>query len=100
MNILYLIHNGEEVVVAPQPFLGNSVSTAHTVTFRMSMNDMIDYMKQNNVKPEFKITPDMDEKLYVDHFVIEEEFLSTGQFDSDGVEFKTLIGKKAVGYLE
>ncbi|MCB1712437.1 MAG: hypothetical protein KDH96_08155 [Candidatus Riesia sp.] len=100
MNILYLIHNGEEVVVAPQPFLGNSVSTAHTVTFRMSMSDIVDYMKQNNVKPEFQITPDMDEKLYVDHFVIEDEYLNTGEVDSDGVELKTLIGKKAVSFLK
>lgn len=98
MNILYLIHNGSKVVVAPQPFTGSTVSSGHTVTFQVGMDGIVSYMKANEVEPVFNIPGEVEDSLYEDHFLIEEEYLDSGVEDADGNSLKTLIGKKAVNY--
>lgn len=100
MSILYIIHNGTEVILAPQPFVGNSVSTGHTVTFRMSMGDMVEYMKQNNVSPQFGLPMEVDEKLYKDHFIIEDNMIETEQLDEHGKKIKVFTNRKSVNFLE
>lgn len=100
MNILYIVHDGEKVVLAPQPFLGNSVSTGHTVTFKMSMGDMVEYMKQNNVSPQFDLPMEVDEKLYKDHFIIEDNMVEIDQLDENGEKVKIFTNRKAVDFLE
>lgn len=98
--MFYFVHNAEkEVIIAPQEFQGSFIGTQAQLVIQPKFEQIIQYMKENDIKLGFEITPDYVD-LYKHFFEVEEVMVEEERedvtFDDDNNKIKEVV-KELVG---
>ena len=99
--MFYFVHNAEkEVIIAPQEFQGSFIGTQAQLVIQPKCEQIIQYMKDNEIKLGFVVNSDCKEQ-YENFFELKEETMTEEYedmiLDKQGEVVEILKKKREIG---